>query len=265
MLRVLQRAAAVGRNAQPLTAIASRSMTEVSWARTDGTTVPGLSFGDTENPGVVVVQEWWGLDDSVKAHAQHIADMGYHAVVPDLYRGTIGVEAEEAQHLMDNLDWPGALDDIAGAVAFAGDNGAKKVGAIGFCMGGALSLAAAVKVPGLSCAIPCYGTPPAALADVAEIKCPVQGHFGATDGMAGFSSLADANALRQTVQGVSFANLVYVYPGVGHAFLNDLPEAVERKTMLGMGTHDPAAVALAWDRIEKFFSTYLKDVTLERY
>lgn len=64
----------------------------MSWKRKDGSDVPGLSFGDPENPTVVVIQEWWGLDDSVKAHAKLIADRGYHAVVPDLYRGEVGVE-----------------------------------------------------------------------------------------------------------------------------------------------------------------------------
>lgn len=115
----------------------------MEWKRADGTTVPGYTYGDS-GPGVIVLQEWWGIDDEVKAHAKKISEQGYRTLVPDLYRGKLGVEAEEAQHLMDGLDWPGAVDDIRGAVDHLKPHG--PVGIIGFCMGGALTLASGVLV-----------------------------------------------------------------------------------------------------------------------
>lgn len=206
---------------------------------------------------VVVIQEWWGVDEAVKGHAAAIASKGFRTLVPDLYRGKLGVEAEEAQHLMDGLDWPGAVEDIKSAVTYLGENG-KPVGMIGFCMGGALTVAGSVHATGLACAVPCYGICPPGLADPADAKCPVQGHFGAEDGMAGFSSPADADKLRVTLKTVSADNEIFLYDGAGHAFLNDRQEDIERKKKLGQGDHNPSAVATAWERIFAFFGQHLK-------
>lgn len=97
------------------------------------------------------------------SQAKHIASKGYRCLIPDLYRGKIGLEAEEAHHLMSNLEWPGAVADIAGAAAFLRQEGSKKVGVAGFCMGGALAIAAAVRAGPelLDAAVPFYGTPSA--------------------------------------------------------------------------------------------------------
>ena len=90
--------------------------------------------------------------------------------------------------------------------------------------------------------MPCYGIPPNELADPADISIPVQGHFGLDDGMVGFSSKADAFELRNKLQKNSAANLVFFYPNAGHAFLNDLPDAIERKQALGQGEHNAVSL-----------------------
>jgi carboxymethylenebutenolidase len=120
-------------------------MSAISWTRADGTVVPGLSFGAPDaSVAVVAIQEWWGVDFEIKTHAAKIAaDLGVRVLVPDLYRGKLGSEAEEAQHLMSSLDFPGAVQDVIGAAAFLRANGAKKVGVTGFCMGGALTVGSA--------------------------------------------------------------------------------------------------------------------------
>ena len=75
---------------------------------TFGDNLPGYVAGGPQNPGVVVIQEWWGVTDQIKAHALRIAKEGYRVLVPDLYKGELGVDVEEAHHLMSNLDWDAA-------------------------------------------------------------------------------------------------------------------------------------------------------------
>src|SRR5262245_30304670 len=124
----------------------------VSFRRPDGQTCPGFYVepaGGTTAAGIAVIQEWWGVNEQIKGVARKLADAGYRALVPDLYRGKIGVEAEEAEHLMNQLDFvDAASQDVRGAVLHLKAAGSK-VGVTGFCMGGALSLLSATKVPEL--------------------------------------------------------------------------------------------------------------------
>jgi len=161
-------------------------MESISFARADGKAVPALVCGPVGAPAVVVIQEWWGVDFEIKEHAQRIAAMGYRALVPDLYRGKLGSEAEEAHHLMGALDFPDAVLDIIGCARHLRAEGSPRVGVTGFCMGGALTIGAAVRgADVLDCAAPFYGYN-GQLADVAECKVPMQGHFGALDTSKGF-------------------------------------------------------------------------------
>jgi hypothetical protein len=137
--------------------------------RDDGTAVPGLGFGDmleSDNPGVIVLQEWWGITPEIQGQAEKIASQGYRVIVPDLYRGKLGVDAEEASHLMDNLDWAGAIEDIRATANTLDEDGNGRVGVVGFCMGGALSLASGALVDSIDCAISFYGTP-----DPSLVRC----------------------------------------------------------------------------------------------
>lgn len=160
---------------------------------------------------------------------------------------------------MQGLDFPGAVEDIAGAAAFLKAAGSAKVGVTGFCMGGALTLATAVRAPAnIAAAAPFYGVPPAGLADCAQVGVPVQAHFGKDDAMAGFSDPAAADALEASLakSGQPFA--VFRYDGVGHAFMNATDEGKARRAKLGQGGHNEAAVALAWERLLGFFAQHLR-------
>ena len=198
------------------------------------------------------------MDASILHNAAKLtAAGGFRCIVPDLYRGKLGVNAEEASHLMGALDWTGAVEDILSAARYlrGSEEGSKAVGVTGFCMGGALSLAAAVRAPAglISRCAPFYGTPSAGLADPATVKIPVSAHFGAADTHKGFSDAAAADKLEEQlkVSGTTFE--LHRYPGVGHGFMNDLPEAIERNRSLGNGEPDAAQVALALGRVVSFF------------
>jgi carboxymethylenebutenolidase len=240
---------------------------EVEWNRKDGTKVPGYGFGDmveSANPGVIVIQEWWGVTQEVQFQAQKIADQGYRVLVPDLYRGKVGVDAEEASHLMSNLDWLGAVEDIRAASVTLAAEGNGKVGVVGFCMGGALSLASAALVDEISCASAFYGIPDPSLADMATIAKPVEAHFGDLDDLAGFSDPAAVGALEATLAKSGAAFNIHRYPTVGHAFMNDTESSIARKEELGQtggergAKHDPAAVALGYERLFAFLRQNLK-------
>ena len=113
----------------------------IQFNRPDGKTCPGyLAEPKTGSsaPGFVVIQEWWGLNDQIKKTADRLADAGYRALVPDLYRGKVATASDEANHLMANLNFPDAAgQDIRGAVQYLKQS-SKKVAVGGFCMGGAL-------------------------------------------------------------------------------------------------------------------------------
>ncbi|MDE1950964.1 MAG: dienelactone hydrolase family protein, partial [Burkholderiales bacterium] len=137
--------------------------TTVSFQRPDGQSVQGYLAEPAQGPdapAVVVIQEWWGLNDQIRGVAERLAQAGYRALVPDLYRGKSTLEAEEAHHLMTNLNFgDAAAQDVGGAVAYLRARSAK-VGVTGFCMGGALTLLSASMVPGVDAAVVWYGYPP---------------------------------------------------------------------------------------------------------
>src|SRR5450755_1715046 len=136
----------------------------VSYQRPDGGSVNGyLAEGarGARAPGIVVIQEWWGLNDQIRGVADKLAAAGYRALVPDLYRGKLALEANEAEHLMKGLDFAAAAgQDVRGAVQYLKASGSNKVGVTGFCMGGALTLLSAVNVPEADAGVVWYGLPP---------------------------------------------------------------------------------------------------------
>src|SRR4026208_57292 len=129
----------------------------ISFKRPDGQSVngylaepakdPSASARKSGAPGVVVIQEWWGLNDQIKGVADRLANAGYRALVPDLYRGKLGLDAKEAEHLMTNLNFgDAASQDVRGAAQYLKQT-SSKVAVTGFCMGGALTILAAANVP----------------------------------------------------------------------------------------------------------------------
>jgi carboxymethylenebutenolidase len=225
----------------------------------DDTTFNAYVVGKEDAPGIVVLQEWWGVDYEIKNHAANIAkmDSGYKTLIPDLYRGKVGLDAAEAQHLMDDLDWQGAIKDITASVKWLKENGSEKVGVTGFCMGGALSIASAVLVPGVDSVVAFYGVPSPQLADPSSAKAPVQAHFGELDNFVGFSDVTAAKSLEEKLKASGVPYEVHIYPGNGHAFMNSSHEAVSRKKELGFAEHDQASVDLAWSRFRSWMKKYL--------
>ena len=157
----------------------------IQYARPDGKTVDGYLVEPTDKanaPGVVVIQEWWGLDDEVKEVAHRLANAGYRALVPDLYRGKLALEANEAEHLMGDLNFGDAAgQDIRGAVQYLKATGSHKVAVTGFCMGGALTVLAACNVPELDSTVVWYGYPPLEYVNATAINKPMLAHWAMHD------------------------------------------------------------------------------------
>nr|AFK37291.1 unknown [Lotus japonicus] len=225
----------------------------------EDTTFDAYVVGKEDAPGIVVVQEWWGVDFEIKNHALKISQLGtgFRALIPDLYRGKIGLDTAEAEHLMTGLDWQGAVMDIRASVNWLKANGSKKAGVTGFCMGGALTVASSVLVPEVDAAVAFYGVPPSELADPAQAKAPVQAHFGELDSFKGFSDVTAAKALEEKLKASGVPYEVHMYPGNAHAFMNRSPEGIQRRKEMGMPDEDEAAVQLAWSRFQTWMTSYL--------
>ena len=142
-------------------------------------------------------------------------------MIPDLYRGKVATDHEEAGHYFNDLDWPGAVQDIQGAVDYLKSQGVEKIGVTGFCMGGALAIAASVRVDGLSAAAPFYGIPSKELADPAKARTPLQCHFGLKDSLKGFSDPEAQDALEKVLKENNVKYEFYRYEGADHAFVNE--------------------------------------------
>jgi carboxymethylenebutenolidase len=200
-------------------------------------------------PAIIVIHEWWGLNDWVKDRARDLAKEGYVALAVDLYRGKVTDKQEEAHQYMMGTSPDRALRDLEAAFAYLEarkDVKKDRIGSIGWCMGGRYSLALAVAKPKLAAAGAYYGAPPTDAADIAKIKAPVLGNFGAEDkGPAPDQVKAFEAAMKKAGKAID----VKVYEGAGHAFANvDNP----------WGGYREAAAKDAWARTLAFFAKYLK-------
>ncbi len=225
----------------------------ISFPRPDGQIVSGY-LAEPEHsagaPGVVVIQEWWGLNDQIRGVAERLALAGYRALVPDLYRGKSTVEAEEAHHLMTGLDFADAASqDVAGAVHWLKSSGAK-VGVTGFCMGGALTLLAACFVPEVDAAITWYGFPPLEYIDASKIKAPLLGHWATQDQAFAIAGV-DALEVKLREADVKFEFHRYL---AQHGFANETAVGPGR---ISMTQYDPVWAQQAWDRSLRFFGRML--------
>jgi carboxymethylenebutenolidase len=213
----------------------------IEFARPDGKKAPGyleMPVAGKNAPAVVVIQEWWGLNGQIKGVADRLAKAGYRALVPDLFRGKLAKDKNEASHLMDTLDWGSAIEDVRGAVQHLKSFAPSKVAVLGFCMGGALTILSGVKVPALDAAICFYGIPPA------EIRVPMQFHFATQDDWCNPKAIAK---LEEAMTRGKVRYELHRYEGTQHAFMNEARPEV----------HDPKAAKLAWDRSLKFLATNL--------
>jgi carboxymethylenebutenolidase len=190
----------------------------IEFARPDGGKSRGyLATAGQGRPGIVVIQEWWGLNDQICGVADRFARAGYNALAPDLYKGRLTTVPDEANHLMSSLNFPDAThQDLRGAAQHLKAQSGK-VAVMGFCMGGALTIAAAVHVPDIAAAVCFYGIPPADFADPARIKLPFQGHFANQDD---WCTPAAVDALEKTMKGAGQSPEIYRY-NAAHAFFNE--------------------------------------------
>lgn len=223
----------------------------VSFKRPDGKTVEGyLALSPGATASIVVIQEWWGLNDQIRGVAERVAQAGYNALVPDLYRGKSTVEAEEASHLMGALDFAeAASQDVRGAVQHLKGLG-DKVGVTGYCMGGALTILASTMVPEMDAGVVWYGLPPLAFVDASVIRAPLMAHWATQD--AAFA-IADVDRLEEKLEaaGVAYTGHRYL---AQHAFANETAQGPRR---LGITQYDAAWAQIAWDRSFRFFGRHL--------
>jgi carboxymethylenebutenolidase len=191
--------------------------------------------GEARHPGVVVLQEWWGVNAQIQRVAQRWSDAGFVAVIPDLFHGKLAANAEEAGALMKALDFTTAVGEIGAAVEHlrAHPRCTGKIVVTGYCLGGALTFATAVATRGLAAAIPYYGLPGAR--DWSQLDAPVQAHFAQHDEWA---TVAGAEAIKAAVR---VPMELHVYDAQ-HAFCNDARPEV----------YAPAAAQLAWTRTLAF-------------
>lgn len=194
-------------------------------------------------PGVVVIQEWWGLNDNIRNITDRLAREGFVALAPDLYYGETAAEPDDARKLAMAMEWDDALVVIQSAIDYLIGLPAvqpKKIGVIGFCMGGGLAWHGSAKLKNIGAAVPCYGGGPEMTSDeVARISAPVLAIFGELD--KGVSpEVAQRRANMMDAAGIRHETIIY--PEAQHAFMNDDRPA-----------YNPAAAEAAWQRISAFF------------
>jgi carboxymethylenebutenolidase len=226
----------------------------ITYRRPDGQSVNGYlaePAAAAGAPGIVVIQEWWGLNDQIRGVANKLAAAGYRALVPDLYRGRVALEAHEAEHLMKDLNFGDAAgQDVRGAVQYLKGSGSQKVGVTGFCMGGALTLLSAVNVPETDAAVIWYGYPPLEFVDATRIKAPLMGHW-ATDDAAFAITGVDTLEGKLRAAGVGYEFFRY---DCKHAFANETADSKN----LPFLKYDPKAAELGWKRTMEFFVRHLR-------
>lgn len=203
--------------------------------------------GDGPFPAVIVVQEWWGLNDNVKDIAGRFANEGFAAFAPDLYHGKVTAEPDEAQKLMMQTDMARASQELVKATEYLSQqpyiNG-RGIGSTGFCMGGGLALTLATDSPLIKVAASFYGVNPHPIDKVQNLQGPVLAIYAEHDDFAG---AAVREALEKAMEQFGKQLEVQVYPGTEHAFFNDTRRDVYRQ----------AAADDAWSRVLSLFRAQL--------
>lgn len=201
--------------------------------------------GTGKTGGLVVIQEWHGLNDQMKGKVDRFAKEGFLALCPDLYHGKVASNDQDAAALMNQLDWGRAIQDIGAAAAHlrahARCNG--KVAVLGFCMGGALAFAAALNVEGLACAVPFYGLPQIPPDQLSKVRIPLQAHFAKKDEWAKASVAED---IQKKMRAAGGHMDLFVYDA-GHAFMRETDPS----------KYDAPSAKLAWERTLDFLHKHL--------
>jgi carboxymethylenebutenolidase len=224
-------------------------MVSVEFPSNDST-APGYLAMPSSGSGipVVVLQEWWGVDEHIRDVCHRFAAEGFVALAPDLYRGETTDQPDEAEQKMMALSIDQAERDMRGAVDFISEHEAaqtKAVGTVGFCLGGALSVWAAAANPKVKAAVVYYYVMPHGKPDFTKVNGPVLGHFGTSDD---FIPLSDSQALETEMRDAGIDTTFEYYEGRGHAFFNDTNR---------MGTYDEQAAQQSWQKTLDFLRAHL--------
>lgn len=199
-----------------------------------------------KGPGVLVIQEWWGLVEHIKRVCDRFAAEGFAALAPDMYHGKTASEPDEAGKLFMALNIAQAEKDLRGAAkTLAEHSSTAKIGVVGFCMGGQLALFAATLNANVGACVDFYGIHPNVKPDYSKLSGPVLGLFAEKDG---FVTPQAARDLDAAIKKAGKQSEIHIYPGVDHAFFNDDNTAAYNK---------PAAED-AWRRTLGFFRANLK-------
>ena len=229
--------------------------TTISYNRPDGQSVAGYLAEPAQAagaPGMVVIQEWWGLNDQIKGVADKLAAAGYRALVPDLYRGKVALAANEAQHLMTGLDFGDAAgQDVRGAVRHLKATGSAKVGVTGFCMGGALTRALGGERSG-------GGRRPSSGTAIRRSSMSTRRRSRRRCWATSPPRTRPSRSPRSTSWSRSCAPRSVKFEfhryHAKHAFANETADSKN----LPMLKYDPAAAALAWRRTMEFLAKHLR-------
>jgi carboxymethylenebutenolidase len=230
-------------------------MAETVEFRSNGNMASGYLAKPTagSGPGVLVIQEWWGLDPGIKEMAERLSKSGFVALAPDLYHGQLAAhdEMDKAAHLMQSLPADRAARDMSGAIDYLASHPAvtsNSVGVVGFCMGGMLSFIIAANRPDkVKAVVPFYGFPQGpAQPDYSKISATISGHMAENDG---HFPPEGARALEATLRGMGKKVTLKVHPGTGHAFMG--PHNA-------LGTLDEKLAARIWPEVVSFLSDNLR-------
>jgi len=196
-------------------------------------------------PGIVMIHEWWGLNDNIKAMANQLAQTGYVVLAVDLYDGQVAQAPERARELSSSLNQERATTNLRQAANYLRTNQqASKVASLGWCFGGGQSLQVSLSGEPLDATVIYYGRLTSDKNQLSAIKWPVLGIFGAEDTSIPVESV---NAFQQALNELGIRNEIHVYPGVGHAFANPSGQS-----------YAPEETRDAWEKTVSFLDENLK-------
>jgi carboxymethylenebutenolidase len=220
----------------------------IEYASDAGVTPGYLAQPEREGqyPGLIAIQEWWGLVPHIKDVAERFAKQGFIALAPDLYHGQSAAEPDEARKLAMELDRQRAVKEIVAAISYLQglpQVSPKKIGVVGWCMGGSLTIATAAASPQVGAAVAFYGMP-ADLNIVADIRGPLLGLYGEHD-----HSIPPerVHQFQAALEKADVVHEVHIYPGAEHAFFNDTRPQI----------YNPDAAQDAWERTLDWLRRYL--------
>ncbi len=196
-------------------------------------------------PGVVMIHEWWGLNDNIKEMAKKLAQEGYQVLAVDLYNGKVAATSDEARTLTSSLDQEDALRNLKAAKAYLTNRDATKIGSLGWCFGGGQSLKMALSGEKLDATVIYYGQLETDKKKLGVINWPVLGIFGAEDTSIPVSTVEQ---FKVALTEAGIENSIHIYPGVGHAFAN--PSGAN---------YAPQPTQDAWTKTLEFLDKNLKE------